>query len=102
MNGVENFPFPTDADKLLGRVVLDEKSRKRMSDGCIALMQRCLRADPSERATIFEVRDDPWLREGFERLLAVRREEEEDREMDLAMDEEMAMVGVRSGSPELR
>ena len=91
-------PFPTDADKLLGRVVLDEKSRKRMSEGCVALMKRCLRADPRERATIWEVRDDPWLKEGFERMWAVRREEEEDRAMDLAMDEEMAGVGGRSGS----
>ena len=85
-------PFPTDADKLAGRVVLDEKSRKRMSEGCINLMQKCLKADPRERATIWDVREDPWLKEGFERLYrirAVEQAEQTDLKMELEMDEQM-------------
>ena len=68
-------PFPTEEDKRAGRIIISEANRKRMSDDCFHLMQRCLEVDPELRADITEVKEHPWLASGFERLRAERSQE---------------------------
>lgn len=65
-------PFPTEDDKRNGRIVLDDASRRRMSDECFHLLRGCLEVDPKFRADITEVKAHPWLAEGFAKLRAER------------------------------
>lgn len=82
-------PFKNEDDRRAGNVKLDEASLKRMSEGVVMLMKRCLHADPAQRASVFDVRDDPWLRDGFERLERVREADTYEGRFDGEWDNEL-------------
>lgn len=59
-------PFPSEQEAIAGRISIRESIAARLSPECIALMRRCLEADPARRADIYEVRAHPWLQRALD------------------------------------
>ncbi|KAF4567465.1 hypothetical protein EYR40_006468 [Pleurotus pulmonarius] len=56
-------PFPRVRDAIEGTIVLCDSARQSIPPDAMELMKRCLLPDPTQRITIAEVKEHPWLKE---------------------------------------